>query len=775
MLTETSSLRFGEFTLDRRLRELRRGNAVVSIPGKAFDLLSYMASNAGRPLTKAELLDAVWPETTVEESNLSQNVFLLRKALGGSNDGPIKTLAGRGYQFAAEVAEIEPVQNPRANRSQTEQMTSLTVEATETRVVVHQDTDSPGRIYRWILAIVIILAAVSVIGWKWRQRWLDRSGGAPVQVVLLPMEGSTGDPALDKSLTQALRMDLGQSPYISVVQASTVHATLTQMMHKPSDTVTPEMAREVCERTNSQGVLSGGIAKVGQHFLITEEASNCVDGSVLGQAKYEAAKAEELPHAIDNLAASLRQELGESRRSIARFNTPLFEINTASLDALKAYSQAVSEADQGKRPEAIALFKQAVAADPNFATAYYSLATLYLGGGDNTAARAALQKAYDLRDFANQSARFNIIAFYNSQTTQDLFESERNARSWTELYPRNSQAWSSLYKAEYDLGKPEEQVTTGTQALNLRPQSQPLYVYLAMSQMHAGNVSAARATLDRAIAQNLDGDRIRNIYLPLAYLIHDPVLLKAQTDWGAAHPDSPFFLTAEAAIAMAEGRMRDARLLVTQAADVFRRQGLAGAAENVTQFEGVNLMEVGDLEEGKRIFQSVPIDTEDGYSLIGLIDAGNLAGASTALHAAQIKYPRGTLWNLYWAPFIQARIAIATHHPNDAVTLLKSPIPCERRDLSLRRVRGDAYLSAGQTKEAEKTYRDVLAHPEIDPSSGDIPFAWLGLGRAFAIDGNHAAAVDAYQHFFTLWAHADPGAKYLVQARQEFAKLQSTP
>ena len=322
MLMEMSSLQFGEFTINRQFRELRRQEAVLPVTGKAFDLLLYMASNPGRPLLKSELLDAVWPGTIVEESNLSQTVFLLRKILGSKGDGPIKTLPGRGYQFVAEVSEIELAPPPGIRPPRMEASASLTIEATETRVVVSHDIEEH---HTWrapriqFIVAAALLAVVAVLGSIWRQRWLDRTGGPPVQVVLSPLEGTTGDPVLDKSLTQALRMDLAQSPYVTVVPGSTVMARLVEMQHKPDDPMSPATAREVCERTNSQGVLSGNIAKVGQHYLITEEASNCVDGSVLGQAKYEAATVEDLPHAIDKTAANLRRKL----RRVAPQHRPL--------------------------------------------------------------------------------------------------------------------------------------------------------------------------------------------------------------------------------------------------------------------------------------------------------------------------------------------------------------------------------------------------------------------------------------------------------------------
>jgi DNA-binding winged helix-turn-helix (wHTH) protein/tetratricopeptide (TPR) repeat protein len=776
---------FEEYEIDRARWQLSWRDETLPLNRKTFDLLLYLVDHANRVVGKDELLRTLWPESFVEESNLTQHIFLLRKALSRHESGTkiIETVPGRGYRFAAIIKEQQPATD-RMVISARESITRITLEEEEvdTSELASQGLEvtqpllsipfGMRRVY-WIAGGFVAAVALCATGWLGWQRWLDHTSGSPIQVMLMPMEGTTGDAVLDKALIQALRMDLAQSPYASVVSTSTVEATLTQMQHKPDEAMTPAIAREVCERSNSQAVLHGNIARFGQRFLLTEEATNCVDGSVLAASKEEATSADDLPQVVDRLAGSLRLKLGESRRSIARFDTPLFAVNTKSLEALKDYSQAMYESDRGNRPEAVALLKQAIASDPGFATAYYSLAVAYLGGGDNSNGKDALFKAYSLRDSASEPARFAIVAFYHSVTTQDLLESDLNARAWTELYPRNVQAWSSLYKAAYDLGRPEEQVTAGTQALYLRPKSQILYDYLAMSQMHSGDVAAARATLDRAIAQNLDGDRIRNTYLELAYLLHDAALIKTQTDWAAAHPQSPFLLASESAIAMAEGRFRDARQLIAQTTAVFRQQGLPGAAENLTQLEGINLMETGDVQEGKRLFQSVSPDMEDGYNLVGLIDVGSIAEASAALHAAQLKYPNGTLWNRYWTPFLQARIGIVTHHPNSAAALLESARPYERRDLSLRRLRGDAYFAQGQIKDAEKEYRDVIAHPELDPTSGDIPFSWLNLGRALAIEGNRPAAMDAYQHFLTLWAHADPDAMYLKQAKQEFATLQT--
>jgi DNA-binding winged helix-turn-helix (wHTH) protein/tetratricopeptide (TPR) repeat protein len=779
MLKEMNDLRFGEFTLDRHLRELRRGDAVLPVQGKAFDLLSFMAANPGRPLTKAELLDAVWPDTAVEESNLTQHVFQLRKVMASGADGPIKTLTGRGYQFVAEVAEIEALPKPKPAPAPAP---TLAVEATATRVVlqhsVEEESDErsawlPARGW-WLAAAALLLALAGALGWHWRQRWLDRSGGAPVQVVLVPLAGTTGDAVLDKALTQALRMDLAQSPYVTLVPVSTVAARLKEMGRKPDEPMATETAREVCERTNSQSVLSGNIARIGQGFLVTAEASNCVDGAMLGQAKYEAARAEDLPRAIDKLAADLRQKLGESRRSIARFSAPLFQVNTPSLEALKAFTQGTQLGQEGKIPEAIALLKTAVAADPNFAAAHYNLAAAYGTVGDDLHEREAIAKAYSLKDTAGKQIQYGIMTMYEDDFTGDLYQLLRDYQSWADLYPESSQAWSGLSNTQRLLGMNAEALASQQRVVALLPHSQGMLANLAMGQTRAGDLKGARATCERAIHDNLDGDGLRARYLQLAYLLRDRALLEEQRAWEKAHPQAFIVLGVERQIAMAEGRFADARALIAREREIQHQQGFFGPDDERMKFAAVDLMQTGDLEAGKKMFLQSPVDTEEGQEVLGLVYAGNLPAAQAAVQAQDAKYPQATMRKLFWSPRTRAAIAMAQHRPADAAALLEIARPLDGIVRVLPWSRGNAYLAAGQPELAEKNYRSVIEHPELEPDSPYISLSWLGLGEALAAQGKRPEAIAAYQHFFALWAHADADAPHLKLAKEEFAQLQTT-
>jgi DNA-binding winged helix-turn-helix (wHTH) protein/tetratricopeptide (TPR) repeat protein len=786
-LTSQGLARFDEYELDRARWQLSWRGDPISLNRKTFDLLLYLVDRRERVVGKEELLQALWPEQFIEESNLTQHVFLLRKALSKHSSGQrmIETVPGRGYRFLASVVESGPTSSHLTLNAK-ESITRITIEEEQEDI---EDTSladpsrshsiSNGRSRRglWFAMSAAAVVALLVAGWIGRQRWLDHASGAPVQVVLVPLDGTTGDSILDKSLTEALRMDLSQSPYVSVVSTSTVTATLTQMMHKPDDAMTPAMAREVCERTNSQGILSGTIAKDGQNFLITEEASNCVDGSVMATAKDEAAKPEDLPHAFDELAATLRHKLGESRRSIARFDTPLVPMTTASLNALKIYTQASSLKTQGKWADAITLLKQAIALDPEFAAARYDLAASYLSMGDLVNGRAAVIKAYEVRNSAGatEPVRLAITALYETYSTEDLYAAERNYRSWTELYPLAVQAWNGLAVVQRDLGDHTESAASALRALAMRPNNQGLYLNAAYEQIRSGDVQGARSTLQSAIAHNLDGDQVHADFSDVAILLHDSTLMQAQRQWVEAHPQAIFCRIEEVEEAIGSGQFVEARQLLTKLTVLLHQQGLSDLSNAVTKAEGSNLAEAGDTDAGFQLFHSVPLDPENGNDIEGLAESGEFKTAIADLEVMRAKYPAGTLWNLYWAPQIQARFALANHQPTQAVALLEVARPLQGRTLDIPLLRGEAYLAVGQPALAEKEYRVVIASRRVSAHLGDYPLSWLGLGRALAAEGDHTAATDAYQHFFTLWAHADPDAMYLKQAKVEFAKLQLIP
>jgi eukaryotic-like serine/threonine-protein kinase len=777
---------FEGYEVDRSCWQLRWQDEQIPLNRKTFDLLLYLIDHRSQVVAKDELLTAVWPDQIVEESNLSQHVFLLRKALSRHESGSkmIETVAGRGYRFVAPVEVAPPEETQSLVFQESRRVTRVTleeqIEEEPPAVDVARQVETPAKSFtvlsrRLLLAtgVLVVIAGLGWFGWILWQRWLDRTGGPPVQVVLAPLVGTTGDTILDHTLLDALRTDLSQSPFVSVVPSTTVAATLKQMKRAPDDPMDAATARELCERTNSQAVLNGTLARDGERFLVTEEATNCVDGVTLIAARREVTKAEDLPTAIDKLTGILRQKLGESRRSIERFSVPIAPADTASLEALKAYSQAKRLSEQGKRSESVGLLKQAIGYDPNFGSAYYDLAMNYSSMGDNAGSRKALEKAYSLRDSVGPLMKINITGRYESIVTGDLYAAERDYHAWIALYPRLASAWNNLYIVQRELGEQAEAVVSVQHALALRPKYLGLFTNLSDAQLGSGDAKAARATCERGIALGVDGDLIRMTLFVTAVAQGDAALLQAERDWLTSHPDSPYFILAEGELATSQGRFSEARRFINQGAEILRHQGFSEAAASLTKSYGLNFIVAGDTADGVELFQSAPVDPEEGAEVLGLAEMGNQSEASKILNDELSKRPNDTLWRSWFGPAIRGEIALASNKPLDAIAAFEPTRTLDGRSNDMAVRRGTAYLAGGRPLSAEAEFRKVLAKPFLEPLSLSESLAWLGLGCALAAEGKLPQAAEAYEHFLALWSRADSKAVLLTQAKQELAALRA--
>ncbi len=766
MSNEINTLQFGGLTLDPASRQLSRGAEPIVLPGKAFDVLLYMAQNPGRPLLKSELMEAVWPNSFVEEANLTQQVFLLRKALGESASA-IETLPGRGYQFTARVAVLQDTPQVENQPSR-----PALFQATETRVLYKEEQEERVSLHQspWGVALALVVLSLAgvagVLGW---QRYQDRVSGPPVQVLLTDFGGGTGDAVLDRSLADAERIDLAQSPFVTVVSTATVRQTMSQMLHKPDDPLTPALAHDLCERTGSQAVIESRVGRAGEHFLLTALATSCVDGSMLGSVKQEARSRDTLPAALDKLTAALRQHLGESRRTIARFSAPLFEANTGSIEALEDWSQASTLSRAGKLSEAIALDKAAVGADPHFAPAYLDLANFSISSGDKASDRLYLQKAYELRETATEPTRLYITARYNGAVTGDLFAGLQNYNMWIDLYPRSAPAWVGLSQVNRELGRHREAADAAAHALALAPRTGQIYYQLALEQVHANQVAEARTTCETALARGFDLDLVHSVLLKVAYLQNDPALAKAQADWASLHPDAAFTALGKAEEALSEGRIFDATRWLQQAGDAQRQHGLPNAATATEQEYARAYAELGDPATARRMVHEGTVDSdgEDGEALLSLAAAGETATAENLLRDALAKHKDSTRWNRVDAPQIEAMVHLAAGQPQRALAALEPARSFEPVDLEIQSLRGQAYLAMGDGRHAEAAYRELLASRYIDPLSHLVPLAWLGLGRALAAQHRRSEAAEAYRHLLLLWQRADVNWRLFQTAQAE--------
>ncbi|MBB6145876.1 DNA-binding winged helix-turn-helix (wHTH) protein/tetratricopeptide (TPR) repeat protein [Silvibacterium bohemicum] len=437
-----SSLQFGEFTLDRRLRELRRGGEVLSIPGKAFDLLSYMVSNAGRPLPKTELLDAVWPETTVEESNLSQNVFLLRKVLGSAGDGPIKTLAGRGYQFAAEVTEVEaaPKSQP---PSPAQSFSSLTVEATETRMIVHDQVEerSPWTTRRrvWTSA-VILLVAVGIAGGVGRQRWMNRSGEVPVPETIVPLKGSTEAPVrqavavlgfrdlsnhpedawLSTAVAEMLASEMSAGDKLRVLPSEEIARAQSDLAIKDSPIDSESKRASLRQATGADTLIQGSYVVVGegqaQQLRLMVKAVDARSGKQLASLS-ETGRMGELFVLVDQAGGELRKNFSQSG-SRAEGEQALSGMSH-NTEALRLYAEGLERERAFDAHGAHSFFERAIEADPQFAMAHLGLADVWSDLGFMERASREAAEAYKLATGLPRAERLAVEADYKHFSQDD--------------------------------------------------------------------------------------------------------------------------------------------------------------------------------------------------------------------------------------------------------------------------------------------------------------------------------------------------------------------
>lgn len=728
MELETGEIQFGNFTLEPVRRRLRRGQEVLQVGGKAFDLLVYLVTNSGRPIEKAELLKAVWPDSFVEEGNLSHNVFLLRKVLGSGPDGPILTLPGRGYLFTLPVTTggDRPTVSHRLPVMQT-------LEATHMRVVLEEETEEHIAPWRspWVLSLACVgVGLLGVAGWYGWQHYQDRTAGPPVQVVLADPEGTTGDPILDHTLVDALRMDLAQSPFVTVASPSLVRTTLTQMLHKPDDRLTEPLARDVCERTGSQVVLRGSIVRTGGHYLLLEQGTSCADGNIVASRKVETSTADDLPPTLDRLAAQLRRDLGESRRTIARFSMPLLPANTGSLEALKDYSQALRLSQRGEFPEAIALLKQAVTTDPNFAAAWLDLSTYSANIVNHQDDLRFLQRAYDLRATANEPVRLYIQARYAATVAENLYDSLHQFQAMAELYPRNLVAAAGEMQVAMQLGRYEEAAAAGRHALAINPNYVSIYYGLCSSLRNAGRIAEARQTCESAIAHHLDTDAVRAELFVLGRLQQDAALVAAQEQWSSAHPDAMYLKLRMASATVANGDTPGGLALLDEATAACDRAGLQSLAAAYRQHVALNLAFLGDLDRARHLIVPSEIDNDDGLPILALALTGHSAEASMRSHDQLRKKPDSTVWTDFFGPLTLAGVDLAEGRPDPALQKLTGSRLLENEGLELPLLRARALQTLHRDAEARDQYQFIVDHQFLDPTSSAITVAKKELGKS---------------------------------------------
>jgi len=427
---------FGPFRIEPARGTLTREGTPVPLTGKCFEVLLLLVRKSPATVSKDELMETVWPDTFVEESNLTQHVSLLRKALGESPQDRlyIVTVPGQGYRFVARVkgaeadtqATREPTQNEPLSLAGIETPLVETPQGSLSQPAPADVPTAPRRSSSaarrawviWTALGMILLFGVTFS--RLHHAPTAHALGAKDSIFLADFENRTGEAVFDGPLREGTAVELGQSPFLDLVSPDSVRETLRFMGRSPEDAVQLPLAREVCERLGAKALISGTISRLGNAYVLGVEAVSCSDGAILAREQVEASSKEQVIPVLGKAAAALRGRLGESLASTQTFDVPMEKATTPSLDALRAYSLGANERARGNEKVSVPFFEHAIALDPSFAMAYVQLGAVYRNLGETEQAADWFKKAYDLRGNLSEREKLHLTVRYHETVSGDI-------------------------------------------------------------------------------------------------------------------------------------------------------------------------------------------------------------------------------------------------------------------------------------------------------------------------------------------------------------------
>jgi eukaryotic-like serine/threonine-protein kinase len=640
---------------------------------------------------------------------------------------------------------------------------------------------------RWkLLAAITLLIATAVGGaWYWRSRDTVRLTDQNT-IVLAEFANSTGDPVFDGTLRQAMAIQLEQSPFFSVLSDSRVGETLKLMTRPANQRLTGDVAREVCLRNNAKALLSGSIAPVGEHYLLAVKAVNCQTGDSLASAEAEAESRNQVLKALAEIGNQLRRTLGESLASVEKFNQPLEEATTSSLEALQSFTEGRRIGAERGDAAAIPFTKRAVELDPSFAHAYASLGVSYCNLGQVSLGIQNIKKAYTLRDRVNQRERFYIDAQYYALVIGDLRKASQTYTLWIEAYPKDTGIpHNDLSVYLRVLGQWEKAAVEAQQAVHLM-HNEYAYSNLAQSYMALNRLDQARAALDEARDHNVDSEILSFARYYLAFLQGDAGLMQQQLAWanGKAEVEDQL-LSAQADTEMYRGHLVKGRELSLQAVNSASHAHFSEHSAKWRLEQAMAEVEVGYAAEARRAAaQALALSSGPSARImaaIALARAGDAVRAGKLADNLDHEFPFDTMLQNYSLPTIRAAIELDKNDPRTAIETLRVAVPYDLADADFGGafcpnlhpvyVRGLAYLKTGQGQQAAAEFQKILDHPGIGLNFVTAALAHLQLARAQAMMGDKAAARKSYQDFLTLWKDANPDIPIYRQAKAEYARL----
>jgi serine/threonine protein kinase/Flp pilus assembly protein TadD len=767
-----------------RARELDARTDLFSFGAVVYEMATGQLPFRGQ--SSAEIFDAILNQDPIAATSLNLHVpaileDILRKAL--EKDRKLR------YQSAAEMrTDLQRVQR---EKEPGRARIGIAETPADRAVASGRNRRFP---WRAISAAFVIIAAMALAGWLYFARHA-RALTNKDTIVLADFENKTGDAIFDDTLKTALNVSLRQSPFLNVLSDSEVAKTLQQMTRPASTKLTPEVARELCQRAGSKAYLAGTIGTLGSEYVLGLKAVNCRSGDMLAEEQVTAASKEKVLDTLGEAATKLRGELGESLATVQKLDVPLEQATTSSLEALKAYSLGLIASNEKGSAAALPHDQRAIQLDPNFAMAHGAVGTDYSSLGELGRASEYYTKAFQLREHASEREKLNIAADYYHVVTGQLDKAAQTYQETIESYPRDPLAYSNLGIVYGAQGQYEKAAEVTRQALRLAPEQVAQYDNLANYALALQRFDETRQTIREAQARKLDDFVLHSALYALAFLGADSGAMAEQQQWFTGKPEENMGLALASDTEAYGGHLGNARELTKRAVDSALRADSketgaifqAIAAQREAAFGNAAKARQSATEALKLTPKSQAVQSE---AALAFAMAGDTARAEFLLLDLGKRNLLATQMQSLWLPAIQAQLALNKKNPAAALSALQAPSPIELGQIQFvanisclypTYARGEAYLATRQGSAAAAEFQKILDHSGIVWNCWTGALAHLGLARANALqaktsqgadaDAARVRALAAYKDFITLWKDADPDVPILNQAKAEYAKL----
>jgi Flp pilus assembly protein TadD/predicted Ser/Thr protein kinase len=666
-------------------------------------------------------------------------------------------------------------------------------------------TARPAKLWKVAIPVLIlVLLAAGAFYYRWHRAI---SLTEKDTVVVADFANSTGDPVFDDALKTALTVSLRQSPFLNVLSDSDVGKTLRLMTLPITTALTTQIAHELCQRAGSKAYIAGTVSNLGSEYVLGLKAVNCNNGETLAQQQLTAGSKEKVLDVLGDAASKLRTELGESLASVQKFDVPLAQATTSSLEALKIYSLGDKADRENGARAALAFDQHAIELDPNFAMAYVSLGIDYFNLNEPDRAREYYTKAFQLREHASEREKLRIAAEYYLNITGELDKAAQTFQEEIASYPLQARGYVSLGIALSAQGQYEKAADIARQVVPLRPEGDPNRSNYALA---LERFDEARQICREALLRNTEDTLVRNALYALAFLTADSAGMAEQQQWFKARPDFENYGLALASDTQAyAGHLREAQDLTKRASDsAAKADNLEGAAVYLTNAAILQAAYGNPFEARQLAAQAFKMDPAsqgaETEAALAFAMAGDTARADSLARDLKKRFPLDTQMQSLWLPAIEGQLALDRGNSVLARETLGSGSPLEFGQIGFVHnlsclypiyIRGEAYLAAGKGSAAAAEFQKIIDHSGIVWNCWTGALAHLGIARANALqaglayvgtaasavrpgrgpadaDAARARALAAYKDFLTLWKDADPDIPILIQAKAEYAKLQ---